>query len=156
MLVGGAIVRPSGSRRGQYVSGAVPGGGSMQTALLANVTFLDVIAWMIAFFFLCLAIWIFIAVVADIFRRSDIGGVAKGLWLLAVFILPLLGCVVYLVARPVTARDREMMDEYRSGRWRSAGLSPADEIDKAHELQQKGAISEEEYEMMKRTALGSL
>ena len=47
-----------------------------------------------------IAIWIFITVFADIFRRDDIGGGAKALWILLIFLVPFFGALVYLIARP--------------------------------------------------------
>jgi hypothetical protein len=47
-----------------------------------------------------MAIWIFIAVFADIFRRRDIGGGAKALWILLIFLVPFFGALVYMIARP--------------------------------------------------------
>ncbi len=55
---------------------------------------------MCAFFFWCMAIWIFITVFADIFRRNDIGGGAKVGWILLIFIVPFFGAMIYLIARP--------------------------------------------------------
>ena len=53
-----------------------------------------------AVFFWCAAIWIFITVFADIFRRVDLGGGAKALWVLLIFVVPFFGALVYLIARP--------------------------------------------------------
>ena len=55
---------------------------------------------MLVFFFWFMAIWIFITVFADIFRRNDISGWAKGGWILLIFIVPFLGALIYLIARP--------------------------------------------------------
>jgi hypothetical protein len=55
---------------------------------------------MAAFTFWVLVIWIFIALFADIFRRKDISGGAKAGWILLIFILPLIGALIYVVARP--------------------------------------------------------
>jgi hypothetical protein len=49
---------------------------------------------------LVMAIWIFIAVFADIFRRNDLSGGAKAGWILLIFVLPFLGALIYVVARP--------------------------------------------------------
>jgi uncharacterized membrane protein len=55
---------------------------------------------MAAFTFWVLVIWIFIALFADIFRRRDISGGAKAGWILLIFILPLIGSLIYVIARP--------------------------------------------------------
>jgi hypothetical protein len=65
---------------------------------------------MIIFFFWTMAIWIFISLFADIFRRNDIGGWAKAGWVLLLFALPLLGALIYIGSRPkMIAADGEMM-----------------------------------------------
>ena len=68
--------------------------------LLADFTLGDLLVSMIALFFLILAVWLFIAVFADIFTRPDLSGGAKAGWVLLIFILPLLGILIYLIARP--------------------------------------------------------
>jgi hypothetical protein len=68
--------------------------------LLADVTLGDLLVAMIAFFFLFLAIWMFIAVFADIFTRPDLSGWGKAGWVLLIFIIPLIGILIYLIARP--------------------------------------------------------
>jgi len=61
---------------------------------------------MIAFFFMFMLIWMFIAVFADIFRRDDIGGGSKAGWIILIFFIPLLGILIYMIARPkTTERD---------------------------------------------------
>jgi uncharacterized membrane protein len=56
---------------------------------------------MLAFFFWFMAIWIFIQIFADIFRRRDLSGAGKAGWILVLFVLPLLGALIYLIARPM-------------------------------------------------------
>ena len=69
--------------------------------MLATEWGLGNVLWtMFAFFFWCMAIWIFIMVFADIFRRHDIGGGSKALWILLIVIVPFFGALVYLIARP--------------------------------------------------------
>jgi hypothetical protein len=60
----------------------------------------NVLWTMFAFLIWCMAIWIFITVFADIFRRGDIGGGAKALWILLIVVVPIFGALVYLIARP--------------------------------------------------------
>ncbi|MEZ5167930.1 MAG: PLDc N-terminal domain-containing protein [Acidimicrobiales bacterium] len=51
----------------------------------------------------------------DIFDRDDLGGGAKALWLLLVFVLPLFGTLIYLMTRPVTDKDRRRAEEVDPG-----------------------------------------
>ena len=51
----------------------------------------DVLLTMVAFFFWVMAIWIFISIFGDIFRRDDLTGLAKAGWILLIFVIPFLG-----------------------------------------------------------------
>ena len=76
--------------------------------MLAEYDFGDLMWTMLAFFFWFMLIWMFIAVFADIFRRRDLSGGAKAGWILLIFILPLFGILIYVIARPrMTEQDRE-------------------------------------------------
>ena len=68
--------------------------------LAAEWTFGDVLWTILVVFFTILAIWLFIAVVVDIFWRIDLSGWAKAGWLLLLLILPILGALIYLIFRP--------------------------------------------------------
>ena len=108
---------------------------------------------MLALFFWVMAIWIFIAIFADIFRRNDLSGVAKAGWILLIFIVPFLGALIYVIARPkMTAQDKEMMEQAQEAQRRVEGYSPADEIAKLAVLRDKGEISADEYTELKRKA----
>jgi len=77
--------------------------------MLADYDFGDFLWTTIVFFFWFMLIWMFIMVFADIFRRRDLSGGAKAGWILLIFILPLFGILIYVIARPsVTDQDREM------------------------------------------------
>lgn len=73
---------------------------------LADFTFGDFLLGMIALFFLVMFFWMFIAVFADIFTRHDIGGWAKAGWVLLIVVIPFLGCLIYLIARPAVPAER--------------------------------------------------
>ena len=120
----------------------------------ASFTFWDAIWSMVAFFFWFMAIWIFIGLFADIFRRNDLSGVAKAGWLLLLIILPFLGALIYIAMRPkVTAQDVELMTRAEAGQKAAASVSVADQIAKLQELKASGAITEPEYEALKKKAM---
>ena len=122
--------------------------------MLAEFTLGDLLWGMLVFFFWFMAIWIFITIFADIFRRRDLSGWAKAGWILLIFILPFLGALIYLIARPkMTEQDKEEMERYKEAERRISGYSAADEIDKLSKLRDEGKISAEEYEEMKRKAM---
>jgi len=109
---------------------------------------------MIEFFFIFMLIWMFIAVFADIFRRNDLSGGAKALWILFIFVLPLLGILIYMIGRPkMTEQDKEMMMQAQEAQRRVQGYSPADEVAKLAKLRDEGKITAEEYEEQKKRAM---
>ncbi|HVD70040.1 MAG TPA: SHOCT domain-containing protein [Actinomycetota bacterium] len=125
--------------------------------MLAEWNFGDVLWGMLVFFFWFMAIWIFIGVFADIFRRNDISGWAKGGWILLIFCVPFLGALIYIIARPkMTAQDKELLEASQEAQRRVEGYSPADEIAKLAKLRDEGKITAEEYEDMKKKAMMQL
>ena len=60
----------------------------------------DILLTMLALFFWAALIWMFIGVFADIFRRRDLSGGAKAGWAFLIVVLPFLGVLIYLIARP--------------------------------------------------------
>ncbi len=114
----------------------------------------SVIWTMCIFFFWMIYLWIFITVFADIFRRNDIGGGAKAGWIIFLIFIPLIGLLVYLIARPkMTEQDKQLMEEADAKQKRAAGYSAADEIAKAQALLDSGAITQAEFDEMKRKAM---
>jgi hypothetical protein len=117
-------------------------------------TFGSVLWAMVVFFFWFMLIWMFIGVFADIFRRNDLSGLAKAGWIFLIFIIPLIGILIYLIARPkMTAQDREMIQAAQERERRISGYSPAEEVAKLAKLRDEGKITAEEYEAMKKQAL---
>jgi uncharacterized membrane protein len=121
----------------------------------AQLTFWDVVFSMIVFFFWFMFIWIFIALFGDIFRRNDLSGGAKAGWIFLLVILPFLGALIYMIARPkLTAQDVEDMTRMEAASKAAAQVSPADQIAKLNDLKAAGAITEAEYETLKAKAIG--
>ena len=121
---------------------------------------LDMI-WSIFVFFLMVAwIWVIIGVVGDVFRSKDLGGVAKGVWVLFIIVIPWLGVLCYLVIRGRGMEERgvrtlaDAEDVRRAYIQNSAGSSTADELSKLAELKDKGVISDAEFEAQKVKLLG--
>jgi hypothetical protein len=121
-----------------------------------QVTFWDVVWAMIVFFFWFMFIWIFIALFGDIFRRNDLSGGAKAGWIFLLVILPFLGALIYMIARPkLTAQDVEDMTRMEAASKAAAQVSPADQLAKLADLKAAGAITDAEYEAMKAKVIGS-
>ena len=124
--------------------------------LAAQTTFLDVLWYSILFFFWILAIWIFIMIVSDVFRRDDLSGGKKALWIVFMVILPFIGVLSYIIVRPkVTAQDVKLAAQAEAAQKAVAGVSTADELAKLNELRSQGIISHEEFEDLKKKALAT-
>ena len=126
---------------------------------LADYPFLNFIWLMIVFFAFVIWIWLLITVFADIFRRRDIGGGLKALWIIFVIIAPYLGVLIYLIAEHNGMADRseqqmksmqKQQDDYIKS---VAGSSPADQVAQAKQLLDSGAITQAEFDTMKAKAL---
>ena len=124
--------------------------------VLAETTFLDVFWSMLVFFFWVMAIWLFIALIGDVIRRDDLSGWGKAGWMILMVVLPFLGALVYIIARPkMTAQDVRIMTRSEAAYQAAAGVSTADELSKLSELRAQGILSEQEYEELKRKTLGT-
>ena len=126
----------------------------------ADYPFLDVVWTMLIFFVWVAWFMLLFRIIADIFRRHDIHGGAKVLWLIFVIILPFLGVFIYLIAesKGMAERDLERMqasqqqfDAYVRETASSGGA--AAEIDKAKQLLDSGAITQSEFDVIKQKAL---
>ena len=126
--------------------------------LLASYPFLDIFWTMLIFFLFFIWLTILFRIFGDIFRRKDIGGGAKTLWIIFVIVLPFLGVFIYLITQndgmTQRALDRAQsqqadMDSYV----RSVAGSAAGEIERAKGLLDSGAITQAEFEAIKAKAL---
>jgi Short C-terminal domain/Phospholipase_D-nuclease N-terminal len=126
----------------------------------ADYPFLDIFWTMLVFFAWVIWFWLLITVFSDLFRRHDISGWGKAGWSLLVIVLPYLGVFAYLVAQGkhmAERRDAEVqagkaaLDDYV--RSVAADGGPSDQIAKAKQLLDSGAIDAAEFEEIKRKAL---
>jgi hypothetical protein len=108
-------------------------------------------------------IWILIWVFIDIFRSSDLSGWAKALWFLFVLLIPLIGMLVYLIARGGSMQERaakqaQRQDEEARAYIQEAASSPAssaDQLAKLADLRDHGVISAEEFDREKAKVLAA-
>lgn len=122
---------------------------------------MDLFWTMLWFFLFVLWIWLLISLFADIFRRDDIGGAGKAVWVLLLIIVPMLGALIYLIAQGGGMAQRRVAEaqavqtaqaEYiRSVA--GSGMSAADELEKLARLRDQGVISSEEFQAQKATLL---
>ena len=107
-------------------------------------------------------IWILIRIFIDIFRSHDLSGWAKALWFLFVLFIPLIGILVYLIARGGSmqeraARQAQQEDQAARAYVRDAAGegSSADQLAKLADLRDRGVISAEEFEREKAKVLAA-
>jgi predicted PurR-regulated permease PerM len=125
--------------------------------------FLEVFWTILVFFAFVVWIWLLFTVFADIFRRHDTSGWVKVLWLIFIVVLPFLGVFVYIIAEHAGMTERTLerqqaaqsqFDSYvKSVAGDKANDGPASEIEKAKRLLDSGAITQTEFEEIKRHAL---
>src|SRR6478609_8885823 len=122
--------------------------------------FLDVVWSILVFFAFVIWLWLLITVFAYIFRRHDISGWGKAAWLIFVILLPYLGVFVYLIAHSKDMAQRRAADTQAAQaqfddyvRKTASEGNPADQIDKAKQLLDSGAITQAEFDSLKAKAL---
>jgi hypothetical protein len=129
--------------------------------LIADFTFFDAFWSMLVFFLWVMWFWLLFTIWTDIFRRHDISGWGKGLWLIFTIVLPFLGAFVYLITQDDgmkkrgvarARRDRQELDEYVR-ETAGSGDSPAAQIERGKELLDRGVITQEEFDVLKTNAL---
>ena len=105
-------------------------------------------------------IWVLIWIFIDIFRSQDLSGWAKTLWFLFVLFIPLIGVLVYLIARGGKMQEhavqaqRRQDQEFRTYVQEAAGSqSTADQLAKLADLHDRGDITDAEFERQKAKIL---
>ncbi len=111
--------------------------------------------WAIFVFYIWfMIILMFFQVFADIFRRENLSGWGKAGWILVLFFFPLVGILIYMIARPKnTEQDQRLLAQAQATQARLVGGSAVDDIAKAQELLEKGAITQAEFDGIKAKAL---
>jgi Short C-terminal domain/Phospholipase_D-nuclease N-terminal len=128
--------------------------------IAADYPFIDVFWTMLVFFAWVIWFWLLITVFSDLFRRHDISGWGKAGWCVFVIVLPFLGVFVYLIAQGKHMAERRAADVQASQaafdsyvREAAGGSGPSDQIARAKQLLDSGAIDAAEFEQLKRKAL---
>jgi Phospholipase_D-nuclease N-terminal/Short C-terminal domain len=131
--------------------------------VLGDISLGDLIWTTIWVFFLILFIWVFIAIVSDLFRDHETSGWAKALWVIALIIFPLLGSLVYLIvrgdgmAKRSAAQQRAARAEFDTYIRETAGTGGSGQVDDLHRLaalRDSGTITDAEFEQMKARVVG--
>ncbi|MBA8817323.1 NADH:ubiquinone oxidoreductase subunit 6 (subunit J) [Microbacterium halimionae] len=119
----------------------------------------ETIWWFLSIIILVGYIFALFAIVSDIFRDHTLAGGWKALWLLFIIFFMFLGPLVYLIVRGggmgerSAAQAKQFRDAQDSYIKQVAGTSPTEEIAKAKEMLDAGAITAAEFEQLKAKAL---
>ena len=101
----------------------------------------------LAIFVFIVWFWLLITVAADLFRRHDISGWVKAIWVIAWIVMPYIGVLAYLIfqGRGMAERNVQQAHNARDELRRVIGFSAADEIEKLDRLKKAGTISDAEF-----------
>jgi len=128
--------------------------------IATSYPFLEVFWTMLIFFAFVVWLWILFTVFADIFRRHDISGFVKTIWVVFVIVLPYLGVFVYLIAehtgmteRAIRAQQeaKSQFDQYVQSA--AAKTDSSERITQAKRMLDDGTISQAEFDQLKQKAL---
>lgn len=131
----------------------------MLAASSSSYPFLSAVWLMILIFAFVIWFWILITIFSDIFRRHDIGGGKKAIWIIFVVLFWWVGVLIYLIVehKGMAERSTEQMKAALSQQAdyikSVAGSSPADQVAQAKQLLDNGTITQAEFDTMKAKAL---
>ncbi|MGZ6725205.1 MAG: SHOCT domain-containing protein [Solirubrobacteraceae bacterium] len=112
--------------------------------LFATYTFGQALLTVLELALLFLWIWLAITVIIDVFRSHDLSGWAKAGWLVLIVLVPLLGVLIYVIARSDTMKAHQVSD---------ARQQEIGSIAELESLKDRGLLSEEEFQRAKEKAL---
>ena len=110
-------------------------------------SFSNFLADVLAIFVFVVLFWLLITVFSDLFRRHDISGWAKAIWVIVLILTPYIGVLGYLIfqGHGMAERNKQQALHAREELRRVVGFSVADEIQKLDALKKSGSVSEEEF-----------
>ena len=115
--------------------------------LSEGFTFRNFLTDAFAVFMFVLWFWLLIIVIGDLFRRHDISGWGKAIWVIALIVFPYLAIFANLItqSRGMAERSIQQAQQAREDLRRAVGFSVADEIEKLDRLKKSGSISDQEF-----------
>jgi hypothetical protein len=110
-------------------------------------TFTNFLVDAFAVFMFFVWFWLLMRVFSDLFRRHDVSGLGKVLWVVLLIALPYIGIFAYIFTQShgMAERDEALVEQARVNLRKAAGFSAADELEKLGRLKSAGTISEKEY-----------
>jgi hypothetical protein len=121
----------------------------------AESQFANFLADAFAVFIFILWFWLFITAASDLFRRQDISGFGKVLWVIMLIVLPYIGIFAYILTQGsgMAERNRAQARQARDELRQAVGFSVADELTKLERLVEEKSISKEEYARLRARIL---
>lgn len=128
------------------------------------MSFWDIIWFIVVFFAFTSYLMALFWILTDLFRDRGLSGWLKAVWIVLLVVFPLITALVYLIARgrgmsersaQQVAEARKAQDEYIRSVATSNGSSGTEQIAKAKELLDSGAISPDEFAALKQKALAA-
>jgi predicted membrane channel-forming protein YqfA (hemolysin III family) len=118
-------------------------------------TFANFLVDAFAIFIFLLWLWLLITVFSDLFRRHDLSGLAKVIWVIVLVVLPYIGIFAYILTQSsgIAEREVERVKKAQDNLRQIVGFSAADELEKLDRLKSAGTISETEYSRLRARAL---
>jgi hypothetical protein len=118
-------------------------------------TFSNFLADVFSIFIFVLWFWLLITIFGDLFRRHDISGWVKAIWVIVVIVFSYIGILIYLITqhRGMAERQSQRVQQAREDMRHFVGYSAADEIEKLDRLKNSGTISNEEYTRLRARAV---
>src|SRR6516164_11503930 len=110
-------------------------------------TFRNFLADVFAVFTFVVLFWLLIVVFSDLFRRHDLSGWVKAIWVIGLIVFPYLGVLAYMITqgRGMAERSSLQAQQTREELRRVVGFSVADEIEKLDRLKKAGSITDQEF-----------
>ena len=118
-------------------------------------TFSNFLADVFSIFIFVLWFWLLITIFGDLFRRHDISGWGKAIWVIVLIVFSYIGILIYLITqhRGMAERQSQRVQQAREDMRHFVGYSAADEIEKLDRLKNSGTISNEEYLRLRARAV---
>lgn len=130
--------------------------------LATDYPFLNIMWSMLVFMGFVMWFWLAIATFGDIFRRQDMGGFMKALWIIVIMFVPLFGVLVYLIANHNGVAERSAKGAQAAQaafdqqvREAAGTAGAAGEIEAAKKLLDAGTITQADFDQLKARALSA-
>jgi ABC-type multidrug transport system fused ATPase/permease subunit len=126
---------------------------------LADVSFGELLLMVFEVFLFVVYIWILWTILTDLFRNHEMSGWLKAAWIVLLIFIPYLTALVYLIVYGSDMRERQLRAQAEARHEAeqyiraAAHVSPADELHKLHDLVEKGALTQDEYDRAKQKLL---